>query len=829
MSEPAQPLRGLRVVDLSWGLAGALTTLVLADEGAEVIRVEPAAGDVLRTQPAAPLWLRGKKSVVLDLRTLAGRDDALALIDTADVLVESFRPATAARLGFAPEALAARHPRLVHASITGFGRRGPYANVKGYEGVVLAKLGGMMHVAGMAPRPGPAFPAVPYASFSAAMCAMQGILAALLVRERCGLGQHVGASLVQGLAAHDPWEWFLRVLFEKYPEAFSAAAPYSPRGVPNTGFAFRLLVCLTKDGRWLQFSQTSPHLFRAFMEVLGLAWMFDDPEWSTAPDFDTEEKREAFWERMLAAARERTLDEWQRVFDAHPNVWAEPFRTTRELLVHPQMRHNGQVTEGEVPGLGRVRQLGPLVKHRDAPGRVPPSPPRLGEHGALLAEARAARDARAGAVVDASPGPRSSAPRRALDGVTVLELGIWYAAPFGGALLADLGARVVKIEPLAGEPMRSVLPVPEAGAVKVLQGKESVALDIAHPDGRAIVHELARRADVVLLGYRAGVAEKLGVDAATLQRMNPRLVCVASPGYGVDGPHGRKPAFAPTIGVASGAALFQAGSSIPHGPDLTLDEIKPASIRLNYAAQAPGNADGASALGVAVALLLGLVARERTGVAPSLLTSMLCTTAYAVSDDGIDFAGRPPRTEPDALLYGMGALYRLYPCASGWVFLAAPQEREWPVLCATLAEQAHDAARDLEGDARFATAGARARNDDALADALAGVFATRDADEWERLLLARDVACVAVADGPVARAVMYDPVTREAGMLAEVEHPTFGVHRRLAPVVDLSATPGEARPAPTLGMHTEPVLRELGHGDEAIASLVERGVAGRPA
>src|SRR5262249_25592958 len=160
--------------------------------------------------------------------------------------------------------------------------------VKGYEGVVLAKLGGMKHVAGMAPRTGPAFPAVPYASFSAAMTALQGALAALYVRERCGRGQHVEATLVQALAAHDPWEWFLRVLCERYPSAFTPAPPYSERGVPSTGFAFRLLVCLTKDGRWLQFSQTSPHLFREFMEVLGLAWMFDDPGWSTAPDFEDE-------------------------------------------------------------------------------------------------------------------------------------------------------------------------------------------------------------------------------------------------------------------------------------------------------------------------------------------------------------------------------------------------------------------------------------------------------------------------------------------------------------------------------------------------------------
>ncbi len=679
MTDPATPLAGLRVVDLSWGLAGALASMFLADHGAEVIRVEPPEGDVLRTQSAYPLWLRGKKSVRLDLRTAAGRDDAHALVDGADVLVESFRPATAARLGFAPDTLARRCPRLVHASITGFGRRGPYAHVKGYEGVVQAKLGGMMHVAGMAPRPGPAFPAVPYASFSAAMCALQGILAALYVRERCGVGQHVDASLVQGLAAHDPWEWFLRVLFEKYPSAFSPAPPYSARGVPSSGFAFRLLVCLTKDGRWLQFSQTSAHLFRDFMEVLGLAWMFDDPEWSTAPDFDGEEKREAFWERMLAAARRRTVAEWDEVFASHPNVWAELFRTTRDLLAHPQMVHNGQVVESELPGLGRVRQLAPLVRLGDARPAPPAPPPRAGEHDELLAAARASRG---GPVASVRSSPL---PRRALDGVTVLELGLWYAAPYGGALLADLGARVIKIEPLSGEPMRHVLPVPEAGAVKVLQGKESVALDLDHPDGRAIVHALARRADVALMGYRAGVAERLGVDAATLQRANPRLVYLAAPGYGVDGPCGRKPAFAPTIGVASGAALFQAGPSIPHGPQLTLDEIKPASIRLNYAAQAPGNADGASALGVGAALLLGLLARERTGRAPAMLTSMLCTTAYAVSDDGIDWAGRPPRAEPDPLLYGMGALYRLYACASGWVFLAAPQEREWPALCAAFA------------------------------------------------------------------------------------------------------------------------------------------------
>ena len=208
-------LAGLRVVDLSWGLAGALTTLVLGDYGAEIVRVEPPDGDVLRGEPAYPLWGRNKKSVTVDLRQASGRAAIRRLVERADVVVTTFRPATARKLRLAYDDFADQHPGLVYASITGFGTRGRYANVPGYEGIVMAKMGAMSHVTGMAPRPGPAFPAVPYASYSAAHAALHGILAALYVRERTGRGQLVETSLAQAVAAHDPWEWFLRVLCAK--------------------------------------------------------------------------------------------------------------------------------------------------------------------------------------------------------------------------------------------------------------------------------------------------------------------------------------------------------------------------------------------------------------------------------------------------------------------------------------------------------------------------------------------------------------------------------------------------------------------------------------
>jgi crotonobetainyl-CoA:carnitine CoA-transferase CaiB-like acyl-CoA transferase len=189
-----------------------------------------------------------------------------------------------------------------------------------------------------------------------------------------------------------------------------------------------------------------------------------------------------------------------------------------------------------------------------------------------------------------------------------------------------------------------------------------------------------------------------------------------------------------------------------------------------------------------------------------------------VSDDAILYAGRPERRMPDPMLHGFSALYRLYETAGGWLFLAAPKPREWDALAPLVG---------LAGDERFATPEARAKNDGALADALAAVFMTRPAAEWERTLVAADVAGVEVAAGPMPRVVIEEPWYREAGFLADVEHPTFGRHARLAPLASLALTPGEVGPAPVLGQDTARVLRELGYDDAAIDALAARRVVRR--
>ena len=380
-------------------------------------------------------------------------------------------------------------------------------------------------------------------------------------------------------------------------------------------------------------------------------------------------------------------------------------------------------------------------------------------------------------------------------------------------MLRELGARVIKVEPLDGEPMRNILPFPEVGAAKSLQGKESIALDMATDEGRAIVHELAKRADIVLQSFRAGKAAKQGVDAATLRSVNPDLVYLDAPGYGTDGPCGDRPAFAPTIGAGSGLVMRNIGSSVPEEPGLSVDEIRTASLRLQASGTTEyAQADGISAVTCASAMALGLLAQE-------LLTTMLTSAAHALADDMVEYAGRAPTLVADEELYGYGARYRLYEAADGWIYLAAPALREWDELVAALATDV-----DLGDDARFADEAARRANDAALAEVLAGVFRGKPAQHWEDYLLAHDVGCVVAHPEPPEVVLQSKEFGAASGLLVHVEHPTFGEHDRLAPLVDFSRSQTIAEPGVVCGQHTDAILTELGYSPDAIVDLRARKI-----
>ncbi|HVU71387.1 MAG TPA: CoA transferase [Mycobacteriales bacterium] len=804
------PLAGLTAIDLSRSLSGAMATQLLADAGADVLLVEPPGGLPIRTLPSWPALGRGKGSIVLDLAEVAGRGRLDDLIHGADVLVTTSRPSTIEHLGLTPERLRELNPRLVSASITGWGSTGPLAHLKGYEGLVMAKLGFFHVKRRITDRPGPAFASIPYASWGAAQTAVHGILAALYERETSGVGQHVEADLVRGVHTLDTWQWFTELIGVRWPDAYTVADAFDEKGQILAPLVYALTIAPTSDGTWLQFAQVQPRLFLALMQEIGLGDIFTDPKWAGVPVLPTQELRTELWELMIRKVGERTRAEWEAVFARNPDVFAEVFRTGAEVLDHPQLVHDGRVAVVDDPELGPVRQPSTLAFAGGRPLTTLRPAPRLGEH--ALGE-------------NAAPAPASSTPdptttrsdELPLAGVTVLELGLMFAAPFGATLLADLGARVIKVESLEGDTIRRVQPFPESGGAKVLQGKESIALDLSTDEGRRIVHELAARSDIVLQSFRAGAPERAGVDAATLCAINPDLIYVNAPGYGTDGPYGAKPAYAPSIGAAGGVVLTDAAHAVT--PAATVDEIKRTAMHLmSGGTTVPLQADGIAALGVASTMLLGLLARARGRALPPLTATMLGTNALANLDHTVTYAGRPagPSVDPDYL--GFGALYRMYETAAGWVFLAAPVPDEWDALVAALAGDA-----PLGDDARFATASLRREHDTDLAEVLAKAFATKTATQWEAELTAAGVGCVEVHEDQPQKLMLTDPALAEE-YTTTTTGPVFDEYPRLTSPTRFSRSRTQARGFCLAGEQTDAILTELGYDASAIADLRARNI-----
>ena len=637
----------------------------------------------------------------------------------------------------------------------------------------------------------------------------KGLLVALYEREDSGLGQWVETTLVQGLAAHDTWNWIVRLIAKQYPGAFTAVPlrrrgsqrPEQPPCVPAPCRA------LVGDGRWLQFSQTSERLWVAFMRALGLEWMLDDPKWKDAATDDDIDVREAFWERMIEAVRTKTVAEWNQVFDDDPDVFAEIFRHGTELLQHPQMVHNRQVVSMTDPELGDVTQPGPLA-HGGDPGVGP----------TVGAEAQRTRR---GAPDDAHGARRRAPPATApsdppLAGVTIVELGTFYAAPFGTTLLTDYGARVIKVEQLDGDPMRWIMPFPEAGGIKVLQGKESVAVDVHTDAGREIVLRIraSRRRGAAVVPRRCRRTPRVRRRDPARDQPGPRVPertgirrrrSLRSPArVRADDRRGHR------------ARAAQCRHFDPRArPTSRWTRSRRTRCDSVAAAMGVGHADGFSALGVATALALGLVARERGAPGQSMLTTMLNTVAHAISEDMVEYEGRGPAATADPEMFGLNARYRLYETAAGWVFLAAPMPREWEPLAAALAPHG-----GLADDDRFATEDDRTRNDAALADVLGAIFRSRPAAEWERDLTAQDVACVVSEEGSPDGLIMDgdDALGRTMDIVVDLEHPVIGAYPRLKPLGEVVAL-GRAHRWRTAG---RPTHERRARGDRVLGRADRR-------
>ena len=368
-----QPLDDLLVIDLTRALAGPFCTVMLSDLGARVIKVEaPEGGDDTRgwgppfvgQESAYFLSVnRNKESLTLDLKDPRGREILLQLLRRADVLVENFRPGVMERLGLGYASVHEQVPRLIYASISGFGQNGPYRERTAYD-LILQGMGGVMGITGEEGGP-PVKVGVAIADICAGMYAAYGILAALRVRERTGRGQLVDAALLDGQVS---WLTYAAGYFFATGQNPGRLGSAHPTIVPYQAFQ-------TADG-YLNVAVGSEAIWRRFAELVDPP-LLDDPRYAT--NRDRVAHRKALIAHLRGVFLGKTTRQWTEAFD-RAGVPCGPILTVEEVFADAQVRHRGMVQQVDHPSLGPLRQTGLPVKFSATPGRIRSAPPTLGQH-----------------------------------------------------------------------------------------------------------------------------------------------------------------------------------------------------------------------------------------------------------------------------------------------------------------------------------------------------------------------------------------------------------------------------------------------------------------
>ncbi len=363
------PLSGFRVLDLSRVLSGPLATTLLADLGAEVIKVEGFGGDVTRAMGGGGLTAgflasnRGKKSIAVDLHSTAGIDIIKRLASTADVFVQNFRPGAADGLGVGADVIQGVNPRIVYVSISGFGEKGPYVGKRVYDPVIQS-LSGLadLQAANAEDRPRMVRTVVP--DKTTGLAAAQAITAALLARERTGEGQHVRVAMLDVMISY------------LWAEGLNGLSKVGDEAHVRRGQRSRDLIFETKDG-FITAGAISNREWKGMCEAL------EHPEWLDDERFRTTADRfrnsAARLDMTAEVLRTRTSAEWLERLDSF-EVPCAPVLSRPEVIAQEQVAANELIFEYDHPGIGRVRQARPAARFEKTPANTPGLAPTLGQH-----------------------------------------------------------------------------------------------------------------------------------------------------------------------------------------------------------------------------------------------------------------------------------------------------------------------------------------------------------------------------------------------------------------------------------------------------------------
>ena len=779
---PRGALRGVRVVEFGQYIPGPLLGMLLADQGADVTKVERPGGDPGRRQPAFATWNRGKRSIILDLKSAEGLRKADALAATADVLIENFRPGVADRLGMGYEHLSRLNPRLVYCSLPGFGEGSPDRHHRGWEPLVAASTG-LYQSDPLAAAPTglyqspeamsePLFTPLPVASTFAAIVAAASVAMALVARQRTGLGQRIEVPLHSAM--------------------FTAIGTYIGRlhDIKYTSPLAMLQLIMVRqyqcsDGRWVQNHGYYERFVRRFLEVAG------HPEWTgqlaafVGQPVDPEAV-DMWVQRLKSIFGQRTAQEWEDVISGAGGA-CTVCRTIDEWLNHEHALGSGMVVEVEDAHLGRMKQPGIAVNLRGTRGNLQGRAPLVGEHTEeILAELRDGN----------SPTQLVSEGQEAhimsaLEGIRVLDLCTILAGPTCGRTMAEFGADVIKID----DPGR---PYELNVSVDTNRGKRSMLLDLKREEGREVLWRLIETADVLVENNRKGSLDKLGLGYEDVRKRKPDIIYASLNAYGYDGPWSDRPGWEQLAQAASGIQVRQGGRD-------------DAPMRIVYPVT-----DYGTGMLEAYAVALALHERNRTGRGQSVDTGLALTACLLQSPFFLDYEGFDRREPEGVEARGYSALSRLYPASDGWLYFHCPDESGWSQLT-----KLQDFA-PLGSDHRFSTPEERAAHDGNLAEVLKQIFPQRTRGEWMKLLHSVDIS--AIENIPLPD-LLNDPYVRRAGLVVTREHPGCGRVDHIGNTARLSGTPMQlGQPSAILGSKTEEVLNELGYSDQEILALKSAGV-----
>jgi crotonobetainyl-CoA:carnitine CoA-transferase CaiB-like acyl-CoA transferase len=797
MGSAAAFLKGYRALDLT-GLSGQLCGRVLADLGMEVIKIEPPGGDPVRKMPPIAQSADGKQlsttfahlnagkaSKVLDLDGEAGRAEFRRLVETSDVVLESNQPGELEAKGLGYKSLAAINPGLIMASITGFGQTGPKRNLACNDLVALAESG-FLYISGDPALP-PCRPPETQAYYFASLFAAAGLLAALYRRERTGQGDHVDSSMQETLATQ---EHIIRL--------WANEKQISQRAGSQHGSVAPAKIFSCRDG-FVYLYVTRQH-WKLFLTI----WknhppVFDAPEWLN--NLHRRAHADELNQAVQDFLNQFTMAEITELLQAK-GLPCVPVNTPMGFANDEHVRSRGFMALVEHLGFGSAEQPAmPFIIDgaRPAVGSVPvldswSSPSYVSP---VTGEKR-----------EGYPSDTESGTNGPLQGMRIVSFDHVLAAPYGTTILAELGADVIKVESSQGgmDPFRffgtGEDPNVSPRFLEFNRNKRSFTVNLKHPKGPRVLHDLVAKADAVLDNYSVDVVDRIGLAYEDLRKVKPDIVNLRMPGLGTTGP---KRHFS-TVGV--NITAFTGLTYLWNHPGVTDPPIGSQTVFPDYV----------SGVLCAIIIISGVLYRDRQKKGAFIDLAQSEATAFMIGANLIEAGASGKDPQPIGNASPLAAPHDCYPCKGEdrWCVIAAENEEQWAALANVIGG-------GIDQEPRFKTAASRLRYRDDLNRAIARWTQDKEAFEVKDRLQKAGVACGVVQTG---EDLTNDPHLKDRGFIVTVENPRLG--RVVLPNFPLQFTNAKLTRRwefPVLGRDTNAVLRDVvGYDEETVKQLTNDGV-----